>query len=132
MKPTVDSLLEEVVVDEASDSFREETLRTSLFVLRRRRHRKALVRRSLMFVIPFMVITGAVSIYRLSLESEIAPIVAINAPEVSTSGTITATTIQVISDQELLALFPNRAIALIGENGHQTLVFLDAESEVRN
>jgi peptidoglycan/LPS O-acetylase OafA/YrhL len=33
--------------------------------------------------------------------------------------------LRVISDEELFALFPNRAMALIGPRGHQQLVFLD-------
>jgi hypothetical protein len=32
---------------------------------------------------------------------------------------------EIITDEELFALFPNRALALIGSPGHQQLVFLD-------
>jgi hypothetical protein len=37
-----------------------------------------------------------------------------------------AATVKRISDEELLALFPGRSLALIGPPGHQELVFLDA------
>jgi hypothetical protein len=33
--------------------------------------------------------------------------------------------VKIITDEELFALFPNRAMALIGSPGHQQLVFLD-------
>ncbi len=32
---------------------------------------------------------------------------------------------KIISERELFALFPNRAMALVGKPGHQRLVFLD-------
>ncbi|HHY86181.1 MAG TPA: hypothetical protein GYA07_11730 [Verrucomicrobia bacterium] len=35
---------------------------------------------------------------------------------------------QFINDDELLALFPNRPVALIGEPGKQRLVFLDRQN----
>jgi hypothetical protein len=33
--------------------------------------------------------------------------------------------VKIINDEELFALFPNRAMALIGSPGHQQLIFLD-------
>jgi len=36
--------------------------------------------------------------------------------------------VQFINDDELLALFPNRPVALIGEPGKQRLVFLDRQN----
>jgi hypothetical protein len=36
-----------------------------------------------------------------------------------------AAKVKIITDEELFALFPNRALALIGSPGHQQLVFLD-------
>jgi hypothetical protein len=33
--------------------------------------------------------------------------------------------VKIINDDELLALFPNRPVALIGKPGHQQLIFLD-------
>ena len=33
--------------------------------------------------------------------------------------------VKIITDEELFALFPNRALALIGAPGRQQLVFLD-------
>jgi hypothetical protein len=33
--------------------------------------------------------------------------------------------IKVLTDDELLALFPNRSVGLIGRPGHQTLAFFD-------
>jgi hypothetical protein len=36
-----------------------------------------------------------------------------------------ASSVKFISDDELMALFPNRAVALIGKPGHQQFVFLD-------
>ena len=37
--------------------------------------------------------------------------------------------VKFITDEELLALFPNRSVGLIGKAGHQELVFFDQPAE---
>jgi hypothetical protein len=33
--------------------------------------------------------------------------------------------VKIITDEELFSLFPNRSMVLVGQPGHQQLVFLD-------
>ncbi len=33
--------------------------------------------------------------------------------------------LEIITDEELFSLFPNRPLALVGKPGHQQLIFLD-------
>ncbi len=132
MKPTDESLLDEIIDADAGDSFRGETLRQSLDVLRRRRQKKALARRTLLVMVPLALIAVTALISRQSFRRDAGPVVAVNVPETSTPETIPGTTVRIISDDELFALFPDRAVALIGEKNHQTLVFLDGDSAVRN
>jgi hypothetical protein len=44
--------------------------------------------------------------------------------------TIEGTPIRVIGDEELLALFQGRPVALLGEPGHQRLVLLDEKDSM--
>jgi hypothetical protein len=53
------------------------------------------------------------------LDGEVAPLVASATPPTETNK------VKIITDEELFALFPNRAVALIGAPGHQQLIFLN-------
>jgi len=72
-----------------------------------------------MTILPGLLILGLV----LHLAS--GPSVAPPALRVAAAPPADTSKVKIITDEELFALFPNRAMALIGSPGHQQLVFLD-------
>ena len=113
-----DRLLDEVFTDENVEQLRAASLAGALTALRSRRRRRAYV-------------SGAAA----SLALAVAVFVAIRhrTPEeaIVTPPAPKTNAVKIISDEQLLALFPDRSVALIGRPGEQRLVFL-AGSEARN
>ena len=108
-----DRLLREILEDESLAQLRGDSLARGLDVLRRRRQRRGAVMSSM--VAAAMLIAIALVIRRP------AKIISATPPAAPrTAG------VKFIDDQQLLALFPDRSVALFGPPGHQQLVFLDA------
>jgi hypothetical protein len=108
-----DKLLREVLAGDALEQRRAASLAAMLGVARRRRQRHALV-------------TSGVAALVLALS--VALLVHRRAPErrAALSETPSKTpAVTVISDEQLLALFADRSVALVGRAGDQQLLFLD-------
>src|SRR5882724_682106 len=123
MKPSEqEKLLKEILPEEDLRDFQQASLEHGLTFLRQRRRRGYLLRASALATVLSLVTLG------LLLKPHRAP-----QPDNSTaqlppapqSAPVAASPVKFISDDELLALFPNRQVALIGKPGQQRLVFLD-------
>jgi len=121
MKPTEqDRLLREILEDGEAANFRAASLAGGLDYLQRRRGRARVAR--LCFGFSAMVVLLFASAWLcliLRQPAALPPVRQAQAPKAA------ADKIKLISDEELFALFPGRAMALIGPRGHQELVFLD-------
>jgi hypothetical protein len=112
-----DRLLNELFVDENVERLRAASLAVALGALRARRRRRAYVSgaaASLAVAVAVLVSTR----HRASEEPLVSP------PEPKANG------VKIISDEQLLALFPDRTMALIGRPGEQRLLFFPG-GEVR-
>ena len=114
MKPSdQDRLLRELLDDESLEGLRRATLAQGLAHLRARRRRRA-------------ALSGAAGVVALVVVTAIAFRPAAPAPLAAVAPTrATVSEVKEISDAELFALFPGRAMALIGPPGRQQFVFLD-------
>lgn len=122
----LDRLLDDVLVPEAADSFREATLRTTLAAIQRRQRRRRLARKAALIALPVVLAGG---LWWLQPTERTEPQQARVVTQPTATGpaqVIPGTDIRLISDEELFALFPDRPLALIGPKGNQQLVFLDA------
>jgi hypothetical protein len=119
MKQTEPDRLLRVILEDGEDGgLRAASLEAGLKHLQRRRRRERVTQIGLAATMSLLV-AGLC----LFLTVSPAPLPPAARPVVSNPGADTG--IKVISDDELFALFPNRAMALIGPRGHQQLVFLD-------
>ena len=125
-----DELLNDVLSSESLERFRADSLETALTVVRKRRRRHRARQALLMVAVPLALAAyGFVSNFHPNQGSPSSPananqsasIVENNAPSTAspTPG------IEYISDDELLELFDDRPVALIGPSGDQQLVLLD-------
>jgi len=114
-----DRLLREILDDGDAANFRAASLARGLAFLQQRRRRKHLAQACAAAILPLLLIS--VLIAHLASRHASAP------PPVRPAATppADAAKVKIITDEELFALFPNRALALIGSPGHQQLVFLD-------
>ena len=113
-----DQLLTELLAGEEAAEFRQASLNRALRGLRRRRRRQEWARASVILL--FLAVLAAVSLWPRG-QQPVQP----RKVAAAQSGGPT-----VITDDQLLALFPDRPVALIGKPGHQELVFLDETRQV--
>lgn len=109
----LDRLSRDILADENLEVLRAASLDGGLARLRTR-HR----RRAVLSGFATAVVAVAALLFLKSSPSPVAHHVANEAPAVPR--------IKMIDDQELLALFPDRSVALVGSPGDQKLIFLDA------
>jgi hypothetical protein len=121
-----DRLLREILEDGEAANLRASSLARGVAFLQRRRRRHRLAQACAMTVLPGLLILGLV-LHLASGPSAAPPAVRADLPPPAASSAPPADTakVKIITDEELFALFPNRAMALIGSPGHQQLVFLD-------
>lgn len=124
MKPhDKERLLNEMIGGEQLEAFRQATLECGLSALRRRRRYKRIVKVSGLACVPLLATLFVLSRSNMSppknAATSTAPIILAASDAARTRG------VKIISDEELFALFPNRAMALVGKPGHQQLLFLD-------
>ena len=122
--PNDPPLLNKILADEKLSALRRTSLDAALPALRRARRQRRAVRSALV-CLP-LLLAGAFGwrqfVSAPPVKREIQ--VAIKAP--SPAAVEPPSKVKIISDEELLALFPNRAVAIIGKPGHQKFVFLSA------
>jgi len=118
-----DPLLREILTGDESSDFRRTSLDHGLKSLRRQR-RWRIVRAGTLASLTLLLAWGlllhrpAKAPVRQIVSSPPRPS-AVPAPPTRVAE------VKFITDDELLALFPDRPVALIGKPGHQQLVFLD-------
>ena len=113
-----DRLLREILEDGDAANFRAASLARGLDFLQQRKRRNHAAQAWAAAILPMLLITGLV----LHLaKPAAAPPTVVPAPLARAD----AAKVKIITDEELFALFPNRALALIGAPGRQQLVFLD-------
>ena len=113
-----DKLLADVLAEE--ESLRTSTLECGLSALRQRRRARR-IRTGMLIALPLVVVAAMFAPALISFRRPVPPIVAVNPPPATVEGTA----IRIISDEELLALFKDRPVALVGRPGHQQLLLLD-------
>ena len=106
-------LLHEVLADEALETIRAKSLARGVAELKTRRRIRALASG----VAAAVVVIGTITFSRWPQESR-RTAEALPSP-------VSPHAIKVINDEELLALFPTRSLALVGAAGRQELIFLD-------
>ncbi len=122
--PEHDRLLNEIVTGEELADFREASLQRALTAIRQQRRRQRFVRLGALAGVPIAVALGIV--FSRSPRTPVQEIAPSNASPVAVSSAPPRTApVKLINDDELLALFPDRPVALIGKPGQQQLVFLD-------
>ena len=122
-KPDHDELLREVFSEETTAaSFREASLQRAMTAVRRQRT----VRRAARATIAMAAVVAMAAWFgstprnakgasgRMAIASPAAPV-----------PTVSGTKIRLVGDEELLAMFPDRPVALLGPPQHRQFVFLD-------
>ena len=108
-----DRLLREILADETLEQRRAATLAGMLGDLRRRKRRRALA-------------TSGIATLMIGLSIAVVAQRRLAAPPEREIVPPPRPTVARISDEQLLALFADRSVALVGRPGEQQLVFLDA------
>ncbi len=116
-------LLTDVFIDEATEEFRRASLAKGLAVLeRRRRHRKIA---QVCLVAVLLATPAALLVKRAYHGSPTSGRYAPNSLVHASPSASLPDGFDQIGDRELLALFPNQTVALVGGPGQQRLLVLD-------
>lgn len=120
--PDEHPLLKEILADEKLSEVRRASLDQALaLIARRRRTRRA---GQWISVLVLAAVGFTALVVRAPKRTEVA---GFQPPQAEIKTTPRPESrVQTITDEELFALFPDRAVALVGTPGHQELVFLDA------
>ena len=119
-----DRLLNEIVTGEELADFREASLQHALAAIRQQRRRHCSLRLGVLAAVPVVVVLAIV--FSRSPKPPLREIAASKASAVAVSPVQPRIApVKLINDDELLALFPDRPVALIGKPGQQRLIFLD-------
>jgi len=114
-----DRLLREILEEGEAADFRAASLARGVEVLRRRKGRARIAPVGAAVVLAGLLIFGLV--LHLVPRPAGTRLAVVTDPAAQTD----TSKVKIINDEELFALFPNRAMALIGSPGHQQLIFLD-------
>ena len=123
IKPDHDELLHEVFSEVMPPTFREASLNRALACIRRQRMGRRLMRATFAIAVVVAVVTWFGSTHRNPNGSHGRNVLA-SAPPAPVQ-TIPGTNIRLVGDDELLAMFPDRPVALVGPPEHRQFVFLD-------
>lgn len=121
MKPTdEDELLRDLLADQNLETLRAKSLAVGLASLRARRRMRRVVGATVLAAATLVAVLGLVATrYRQTSPVETVEV---------TPSSLPSRVVQVIDDEQLLALFPDRAVALVGAAGQQKLLFLDGRA----
>ena len=119
--PKEKRLLAELLADE---DLREASLRGGLIAIRRKRVQQRSIRiaAALSAIVLFILVSR--NSERTSTDGK-QQHAALQSPS-ATPKVIPGTTVRVLNDQDLLDLFPDRAVALVGPPGKQRLILFEA------
>jgi hypothetical protein len=118
MKAEYERLISDVI---AGEEFRPESLNGYLAAAGRERRRRHVRRIVAVALLPLVALAAILSLQQRPGASH-EPVVQMPQPEF-----IAGTPIQVINDEQLLLLFKDRPVALVGPPGRQRLLLLDEE-----
>ncbi len=116
--------MNDLLAGEEVCGFRQVSLEQGLAAMRRRRRSRRLARACALASLPLAFL--AAIFFSWPPRTETHPV-----PVVKTQGTVASVAalkvppVKFIDDEQLLALFPDRPVALVGRPGHQQLLFLD-------
>jgi len=124
-EPDHDDLLQEIFSESASDDFRADALERTLVSARRQRRRRRTGR-----VCGAIAICAALlaTVFWRTQEAPTDQLTANGAQSPTAQAevpTVPGTNIRLVSDDELLGMFPDRPVALVGPPEKQRFVFLD-------
>jgi len=120
-------LLREILPGDDIADFERASLERGLADLRRQRRRGHLVRAGALAAVVGFISLGIVLKQHNPVRESAANLQLPPAPAPAVSDHV-----KFISDDELLALFPGRSVALIGKPGQQRLVFFDKPDDESN
>jgi hypothetical protein len=121
--PERDELLDEIMSGDNASNLRETSLDRTLQAVRRQQRLHHTIRGVGAVAIVGLVATVVWNQQRLEHDQ-----IATSSPNVArtdVSKTIPGTSIRVLNDEELLAMFPNRPVALVGGPENRQFVLLD-------
>lgn len=122
-------LLEAILAGEDPPGLREATLELGLRALKARRARRRLLRCA---GIAAFALALAAGLLWHELSSPPPQRGVLRSEVVAAPSPSPAVRVKFITDDELMALFPDRSVALIGKPGRQQLVFLDENRSPNN
>ncbi len=114
--------LREILAGDELSNLRQASLESGLKWMRQQRRRRAALRACALLCLPALLALAL--IYKPAREIEQghpAEAVQVRLPQVAPS-------IELITDEQLFALFPGRAMALIGKPGQQQVLFLEGST----
>ena len=126
-----EQLLKEILGGEETSEFRRASLDYGVNAMRSIRRRRQFVRVGGLAAALVVLIVSAVILGRSPHAVVAPPDLARTEPAKAQPTAPPAASVKRITDEELLALFPGRSLALIGAPGHQQLVFLDQPSRTK-
>lgn len=129
-KPEHEQLLNEIVSEEAA-GFRAASLQRTLASARRHRQARAALRVGGGMAAAIALASAAWWHWSPAINSVENPSVAVTAAQ-PVRETVPGTSIQVVSDEELLAMFGDRPVAIVGPPENRQFVFLDEQARANN
>ncbi len=118
-------LTKEILIGDELAAFRQRSLECGLAVLRQRRRRRQVARLAACLAFSALLIHGFL-LERMPLEETAKTTAPGLAGTEVASTAATQPAVKFITDDELFALFPDRAMALIGKPGRQQVLFFGA------
>ncbi len=125
-----DRMLMEILDGRELSDLRRVSLEQGLASLRRRRQHRLVLRTCALALLPLLFILAFFP--RKASVAPDRPAGDVRSAQATSPSRNETGPIKFISDEELLALFPNRPVALIGRPGQQQLVFLDRAGTSRH
>jgi hypothetical protein len=127
--PNPEQLLKDLLSGDGLSDFRSTSLEYGLASLRLRRRRRRLVSIALMSTVPLVAV---IVFFSQSIEHALHPPASVPPRLVASSAKKLAPTLSIIDDEQLLALFSDQPVALVGNPGQQQLVLLNEfQSELK-